>query len=235
MYDAFLAEDKPAKFQGGVLGIATPGVPDVVRELVQIGPAALPELLKHLDDGRPTKLMVGTDETARGLKAQVGVNFFAFTEFSDEYDPRVQSPFDQDSRKHAPKPMEKPFQGRYTVTIGDVCFSIIGQIVNRRLVAVRYQPSAILIVNSPIEAPVLVNEVRADWQNGGSELVKQSLLTDIQRARGAKENDKGWAYISVADGALKRLRFYFPDSYAALEGPDLKSRTAFERREREQN
>jgi hypothetical protein len=235
MYEVFFAEDKPAKFQGGVWGIAPPTVPDVMRKIVEIGPAALPELLKHLDDSRPTKLMVGTDETSGGHESQVGVNSFAFTEFSDEYDPRVQPPFSRGSWKNKPKPMERQFHGRYTVKIGDLCYSIIGQIVNRRLAAVRYQPSAILIVNSPIEAPLLANEVRADWGNADAEFVKQSLLTDIYKAQGARENDNGWHYILVADGALKRLRFYFPESYAALQGPDIETRTAFEKRELQQN
>jgi hypothetical protein len=61
------------------------------------------------------------------------------------------------------KPVEKSFDGRYTVKVGDVCYVLIGQIVNRQLVAVRYQPTAGLIVNSPIEVPPLAEKVKNDW------------------------------------------------------------------------
>ena len=42
--------------------------------------------------------------------------------------------------------------------------------------------------------PLLVNEVRGDWKDADAEFVKQSILTDIHLARGAKENDEGWPY-----------------------------------------
>jgi len=45
----------------------------------------------------------------------------------------------------------------YTVKVGDVCYAIIGQIVNRSLMAVRYQPSAGLVINSPIEMPLYIS------------------------------------------------------------------------------
>jgi hypothetical protein len=86
-----------------------------------------------------------------------------FTLFSDEYDPRVPHWFDQEEPKNWPKPVEKSFDGRYTVKVGDVCYVLIGQIVNRQLVAVRYQPTAGLIVNSPIEVPPLAEKVKNDW------------------------------------------------------------------------
>src|SRR6266446_5322149 len=113
-------------------------------ELVRRGPVALLELIKHLDDKRTTKLEVGNNPSG----SQVGVDAFMFMYFSDEYDSRVPHLI------RGPSPMEKDFSGRYTVKVADVCFVLIGQIVNRSLLAVRYQPSGGLVVNSPIEAPV---------------------------------------------------------------------------------
>jgi hypothetical protein len=175
IYEGFIAGNSAGSFQGGVLGIAPPKVPAQMSELVRRGPLALPELIKHLDDRRPTKLEVGNKPSGR----QVGVDAFMFMYFSDEYDPRVPHWFSEEERKSGPQPMEKSFEGRYTVKVGDVCYVLIGQIVNRRLLAVRYQPSAGLVVNSPIEAPALIARLRSDWGDANAAVLRASLLEDI--------------------------------------------------------
>lgn len=213
IYEGFLGDNSPVSFQVGVLGVASPKVPPQMSELVRRGSVALPELIKHLDDKRPTKLEVGNKPSGR----QVGVDAFMFMYFSDEYDPRVP----QSKREH--RPMEKDFNGRYTVKVADVCYVLIGQIVNRRLLAVRYQPSGGLVVNSPIEAPVLAQEVRNDWGDADSETLRQSLLQDIHATNYPKQiSDR------FVNSALERLRFYFPDTYNTLRGDDLKKRKQFE-------
>ena len=77
IYEGFVAEDSPGSFDVGVLGVAPPKVPSQMSELVRRGPVALPELIKHLDDKRPTKLEVGNKPSGR----QVGVDAFAFMFF----------------------------------------------------------------------------------------------------------------------------------------------------------
>src|SRR5258708_2776057 len=57
-YGAFIADNAPAKFEGGVLGVPAPSSPRQMRELVRRGVAALPILISHLDDRRPTRLAV---------------------------------------------------------------------------------------------------------------------------------------------------------------------------------
>ena len=213
IYDGFIAANTPGSFEGGVLGVAPPRVPPQMSELVRRGPVALPELLEHLDDRRPTKLEVGNDDSPRSSH-QVGVDVFAFSFFSDEYDPRL-------PRKRGPTPMEKGFRGRYTVKVGDVCYVLIGQIVNRRLLAVRYQASAGLVVNSPIETPALAEKVRNDWVNTDSEVLRASLLADIHAANHPGEINRVYP-------ALERLRLYFPDTYKALDGDNLKKKREFE-------
>jgi hypothetical protein len=195
-----------------------------MHELVRRGPLALPELIKHLDDKRPTRLEVG-NKLPRSEHPQVGVDFFMFSYFSDEYDPRLRD-FEAKSR---PEPMQKNFTGRYTVKVADVCFMLIGQIVSRHFVAVRYQPSAGLVVNSPIEAPALAEKIRSDWGNADAEAVKASLLRDIRSVDPA--NDKSVYVLFVANAAMERLRLYFPDTYNTLQGDDLKKRREFEKEE----
>jgi len=230
IYEGFIADNSPGSFGGGVLGIAPPEVPPQMIELVQRGPLALPELIKHLDDRRATRLEVGNKPSGR----QVGVNAFAFMYFSDEYDPRVPHWFSEEEWKSGPRPMEKSFEGRYTVKVGDVCYVLIGQIVSRRLLAVRYQPSAGLVINSPIEAPVLAEKVKGDWGSADAEMVKVSLLSDIHGASYPKRISKAEYAERFVNPALQRLRLYFPDVYAALDGNDLRKRKEFENQEMEE-
>jgi hypothetical protein len=206
----FIAEDKPSQFGGGVLGSPAPKIPPQMRELARRGPTVLPQLISHLDDKRPTKLAIGKD-------------FFMFRYFSDEYDPKNR-PKTEASRRR--KNLEKKFDGGYTVKIGDACYAVIGQIVNRRLFAVRYQPTAGLVINSPIEVPVLIDYVKKDWDGLDVAAHKASLIADAQ------SGDDVWDF----GPALVRLRFYYPEDYKRLKTGDLKKRiTAFESDETKQH
>ena len=226
IYYGFLADTSTGSFQGGVLGIAPHDASPVLRELVRLGPAALPELLKHLDDKRPTKLTVGNSGRA---DARVGLDFFAFSYFSDEYDPRIFHSWTDEERKNAPQSMMKNFHGRYTVKVGDICYVLVGQIVNRRLLAVRYQPSAGLVVNSPIEAPVLAEKTRKDWENTNADALRASLLDDLHGIAKVKPDELIYYNLEIAFPAFARLRYYFPVTYSTLEGDNLKLRREYER------
>ena len=224
IYEGFIADNSPAHFAMGVLGVAPPKVPLQMIELVRRGPVALSQLIRHLDDRRPTKLEVGDKPSG----SQVGVDAFMWESFSSEYDPRAPHWFDETDLKHQPMPMERAFTGRYTVKVADVCYVLIGQIVNRRLLSVRYQPSAGLIVNSPIESPILAEKVENDWGNADAETLCHSLLEDIRATNQPKRISRAAYTDRFVNPALERLRFYFPDTYKALEGGDLKKRKAFE-------
>ena len=69
------------------------------------------------------------------------------------------------------------------VRVSDVCYALIGQIVNRNLLPIRYQPSAGLVVNAPIEDPLLTEEVKRDWGGIDAKEHKASLLADARRQR----------------------------------------------------
>ncbi len=213
-YSAFLADGAAPKFQGGVLGTPTPAVPPQMRELVRRGLAALPVLIRHLGDNRPTKLVVG------GLLPEGG--FYMFQYFSDEYDPRVRAADPRKPRSGASdRVFVGSFSGRYTVKVGDLCYVLVGQIVNRRLVAVRYQPSSGLVINSPLEAPDLIDRVEKDWSGLEAQGHKASLLADIQDDDAPRSR-----------AALIRLRFYYPDAYRTLQGAALRKRDTLEAEER---
>jgi hypothetical protein len=213
-FEGFIADDGPYQFTSGVLGSPVPMVPPQMRELVRRGPAALPALLRHIDDRRLTKLSVG------GSLAELGNGaFFVSQGFSEEYDPRTLT--------RGEKPCDalnncwgKGFDRPYTLAVGDICYGLIGQIVNRHLVPVRYQPTAILIVNSPVQRTALASRVRRDWIGIRPSDLRQLLLADIQEERDYR-------------GALARLRRYFAESYGTLQGLDLKKRAAFEFEEKQ--
>ncbi len=202
---AFLAADDDARFSGGVLGSQAPTANPAMSRIVQLGVDAIPTLISHLGDKRPTKLTVGDQ--------------FPITTrwFDDEYDPR-----DRNEQKDS-KPsnflnnmLERGFSGKYVVKIGDVCFVLIGQIVNRNLLAVRYQPSGCMVVNSPIESPDLIVNIRRDWCNLTKQQHMESLMSDRDHANGAWDGKP----------ALVRIRYYYPDALATIESEPLKKKIA---------
>jgi hypothetical protein len=223
-------------------------VPGAMSALVRLGGTALPALVRHIEDQRPTRLKVGSKWQAGELGGQV---------FSEEYESRAHT-----YREYAwPSPFldkcaeTSCFTGRgfskpYTIRVGDVCFTLIGQIVNRYMVAARYQPTGVVVVNSPMEAPSLVRRVRADWTGVGARDLRTSLLADLHMPLNTspaayeppvgfvKTNDRlpheRLQPLSLRDlyaGALRRLRFYYPDTYATLAGDDLAKKRDFEKLE----
>ncbi len=208
----FIAENKPPRFSGGVLGSPAPKTPLQMRELARRGARVLPQLIRHLDDKRPTKLTIGAGKDF----------FFMFQYFSDEYDPKTRT---KTQDPYVRGKLEKNFDGGYTVRIGDVCYAIIGQIVNRELLPVRYQPTAGLVINSPIVAHTLIKRVTHDWGGLDAAAHQASLIADAQS--GDNIQDFG--------PAIVRLRFYYPEEFHRLKDGLLKKRIAeFELDERKQ-
>jgi hypothetical protein len=219
LQSAFLAEEKAPQFNSGVLGAQPPTIPPQMRELVRRGLASLPALIRHLDDKRLTRLVVGGDISFGSERPEnTGRFVFMFQYFSDEYDAR-----NRPAKRTfcSPPCRESYFHGTYTVRVGDVCYALVGQIVNRNLIPVHYQPTAGLVVNSPIETPTLIERVTADWHGLDAQGHETSLLADIRTAD-----------IRSFDPAFARLRFYYPDAYRALSDEDRKKRDAFEAHEK---
>jgi tetratricopeptide (TPR) repeat protein len=226
-YEPFLAEDKPRSLPWIMLGapVPPPEAPPAMRELVRRGVDALPVLIQHLYDARPTKLVVGKDGP--------GV-LFRIKLFAREYDARKPLPHNDAGLKD-----KHYISSDYTVKIADVCYVLIGQIVNRRLVAVRQltapqkvgsPATGILLVNSPIEEPSLITQVKSDWEGLDIRNHEESLVSDIMAQEGTSDT---WAGPNLfrADAALRRLRYYYPERYAVLNGQELRERQEFEAKE----
>jgi len=190
--DTFMAIEETPQFRGGILGSAKPVTSPVMREIVRRGIRILPNLIEHLQDARPTKLII---------KHSGG---FGAMWHAEEYQPRSADP-----RKLPPS--LNPDRGSggifshgktidsYTVRVGDLCAVAIGQIVNRDFNAVRYQPTACLVINSPVETPALAQAIKHDWAGLTLENHLQSLSQDALSLHPYK-----------AGAAIKRLAFYYP-------------------------
>jgi HEAT repeat protein len=163
--------------------------------LVQLGPTALPLLLEALDDKTPTKLVIaheggmgsmwlGHEISGNPLNVQETRLLADVTGTAQDWLSQRRDP------------------GPYTVKVGDICFVAIGQITNRAYMAVRYQPTGCIVVNSPVEDKELAAEVRAIWgQSGHRRKLLDSLLVDF------RVPDFGFEA-----GAAVRLAYYFPDA-----------------------
>jgi len=180
-------------------------------ELVKLGPKALPFLLQALDDKTPTKLVINN-----------GVSFFGDMRFEHELAGNrantneqeiLNWPFERESLR----PDHRETLTNYTVTIGDACFVAIGQIVGRPYQAVRYQPTAMIVINTPTHDDLLAKQVRAIWQSMNSaQHLLDSLLLDYA---GGKNSDRR----GFGDGAAMRLLYYFPQQTTNLIVQRLRS------------
>jgi hypothetical protein len=92
------------------------------------------------------------------------------------------------------------------VTVGDLCFVILGQIVNRNFDAAHYAPSLGLEVNSPTHSKRLCDVARQDFEGFTPAQHKRLLIDDFQRPDGEGRRV----------GACLRTAYYFPEELEPL-------------------
>jgi hypothetical protein len=208
-----------------------------LARLVALGPDALPFLLEALDNATPTKLKINCRGALAVLHGMgVGGNPLNRREWRALSAPPSPKEEDEDVEEDDPDPWKamdilkdfgkKPASGHYTVKVGDVCFVAIGQIVGRHYQAVRYQPTAIIVINSPVENRDMRERVRAVWS--GKDPAKRlldSLLVDYA-TEGLFNGSSldGWDEGSERQiEAALRLLYYFPREAAPLVAARLRS------------
>ena len=165
---------------------------ETFRLLVKQGAAAIPDLIAHLDDKRQT-----------GIKAGPGGQLL----FNDEIDRNERT--DKPAKKPAAKKAGGDGSGEdlsHTVTVGDLCFVAMGQIVNRRFDAIRYQPTLFIIVSSPTRTPALRERVKDAWGSLTPKQHRESLVADFLKPDSQERRI----------GACKRLAYYYPDALEPL-------------------
>ncbi len=160
--------------QGAMLLGNTRTVPSApLTEIVRRGVDALPILLAHLDDERPLSIPP--------------VSGFEWTEFADSLD-RSDSETVVDPSGHV-------------LTVGDLCFVAIGQIVNRPYQACRYAPSGGLLVCSPTHSKNVRESVISKWAGLTREKHRSMLVRDFLHPD----------YDSQRISAYNRLAYYYPE------------------------
>jgi hypothetical protein len=176
-----------------VLGRTYSTQSDTLLRIVANGCDSIPTLLKHISDDRKIN-----------SKPQQGT---MWTDFPDEYD------FNRRTRGAAPtgvngdefgKEVDHP--GSHSLTVGDLCFVAIGQIVNRSFNATRYQSTGGLLVNSPTYSRRLHDVLLDEWKDLTPDRHKQLLIDDFEQP------DSDGRRI----GAYLRLCFYYPDAVEPL-------------------
>ena len=162
-------------------------------KIVMKGADAVPALLKHIGDTRTIKM-----KPVRGMM---------WMDFPDEYD------FNYRTRKIPPKGVNHDSfaSGRdqpadHAVTVGDLCFVALGQIVNRNFSATRYQPTGGMMVNSPTYSKALREVVLQDWSGLTRQRHKELLIEDFTSPDHEERRI----------GAYLRLACYYPDAVEPL-------------------
>jgi hypothetical protein len=177
-----------------LLGQKSPTSSGTMRELVKRGAAAVPQLVAHLDDKRPTKITITHESPFGGMLCV------------DEYD------YNTRTAKRPPEGVNRDRNGEgkhpnsHTITVGDLCFVALGQIVNREFNGVRYQPTALIMVNSPTSSEALRKAIKKEWGELTPERHKESLVRDFVEPD--HENRR--------TGACLRLGYYYPGALEPL-------------------
>jgi len=189
----FLPLDWQGRWEVGVLFQKPPAPSDTLRTLVKQGAAAVPQLIAHLDDKRPTKITVKHDFALGGVFRDSRCDYNARTAKADPNPKRSEDKDDDNFGAGAST-------DGHVLSVGDLCFVALGQIVNRRFDAVHYVPTAIIIVTSPTESPALRATVKKEWGGLTPERHKMSLIDDFLKP----DSDERRV------GACKRLAYYYP-------------------------
>jgi hypothetical protein len=166
-----------------------------MKKVVESGVNAIPELIKHLDDDR--KVCLPSIESG-------GIMWILF---QNEYD------FNRATTKDVPNGVNLDLltmvdgqPDRHEVTVGDICFVTLGQIVNRDWSAVRYHPSGSQIINSPTFSKDLRQAIINEWGKLDPDSHRKKLIEDFQKP--------DWEQRKI--GAYLRLSYYYPNDVEKL-------------------
>lgn len=185
-----------ARAAGREHDLAAPTKSPVMVELVRRGVEALPDLLSHLEDKRPTRIAV----SAPG---------FGEVNFSDLYDFRYDDATRQPRGVNTTRPGgDHALSGNesYVHPVGDLCYLAALQIVNRHANPTGSVVMHVSGIHSPIRFPALAAAMRSDWA-GLTKTEHEAVLRAEASAvvQGGRRGPR-------ASGALQRLLFYYPDA-----------------------
>jgi ankyrin repeat protein len=181
-----------------------------MRTLVKLGVKALPVLLEHLNDKRPTKIIIAPGDFVGAISI-----------LKDEDDAK-----------------DLPANG-YTVMVGDLCYVAIGKIVNRDYLAMHYYPTGNLFIKSVPNCKMIREDLIKRWSNLTLEKHRDSLVHDLLDSRdewirnGASVRLAHYYPDALESAALKQLARPFYSVMKVNElvlGPLYAANTAKERK-----
>jgi hypothetical protein len=198
----FLPYENTGEMSTLVLGAEQAARSEALRKLVEVGAAAVPVLLRHIDDDRLIKM-----EPLKGME---------WMSSDDEYD------FNSRTTTQKPQGVNRDWfkdsddrPDEHAVTVGDLCFVALGQIVNRQFSATRYQPTGGLVISSPTSSEAFRKVILDDWKGLTAERHKELLIEDFLKPD----------YEGRLTGAYLRLAFYYPDAVEKLVLDELSKPT----------
>jgi len=163
-----------------------------LAELVGLGPAIVPWLCLHLEDKREISLALHRKDYYQGTVAYSYYDRWGGFPTRDPNGPFESPTLDYD----------------WPLTLGDICFFALGQIVNRRFGALYMRVQEGPRLNAPSLFPSLTDQARSEWGKATVENVLTSLKRDLAKP------DR----LDRSLGALRRLRLFAPN---VIEGPVL--------------
>lgn len=210
----FAAIDGNARFGGGLITDHQLKTNAAFKELVTLGPKALPQLLVSLGDTTPTKFVVNHE-----------TSMFTAMWHARELENNPANPYEHQKLAAGSDPPDlstEVYVEEYTLKVGDVCFVALGQIVGRNYSAIRYQPSACIVIKSTASDREFRELIRSIWRHEDPhKFLFDSLLHDYSTRAPFKE--RAWSRASEFQcGAAKRLLFYFPDTASAFIAERIK-------------
>lgn len=168
---------------------------ETLQKIVAKGVKAVPTLLKHLSDDREIRAKPIVDDSMR---------------FVNRYD------FNRRIWREVPEGVNlsggnlNPDElGAHSITVGDMCFVALGQIVNRDFHAAFMAASGTthsLHISSPTYSERLREVVTEEWKELTAEKHKESLIEDFRRPDNLER----------LIGAYLRLSFYYPEAVEEL-------------------
>ncbi len=156
---------------------------ETLKKLVNLGPQSIPQLIEHLDDDRLT-----------------GIHL--------DYRPITFDEEQLDSDENTIRKINYDTEvGRYTFMVGDLCYLVVGQIVNRQYRSVDCRPFQYYLIQSIPRSKKLRDEVRKSWYNLDKEKHKKSLLADFANTD---------PFDNEIFGALLKLAYFYPEGLDSI-------------------
>ena len=175
------------------------------KRLIELGPDALPFLLESLDNKSPTAFVIKNP----GFCAVAHVHHIGGNPVNRSESRRIE-------RRHHDETTGDESTNSHVVTIGDICFVIIGQIVGRDYRIMNNLPQCYIEIASPTTSERIRRQVREIWSSDHSsqKLIDSLLLdlaTEIVHSEMGYQGKSSWQC-----AAAQRLLYYFPQESAGL-------------------